>query len=476
MCVLQRPATGRSGRLTPQGPTLDISPQSSLDWQQQHSMSGRLLQQQEQESSEDTRSSAWTAPAAGAAAVTAAFGEGRPADVSSEGLSFAATSSSGYYDAQSSGGSVTPAQELSFAASPAVTDGGSSSSAGGVSVGKQQQAATYTQGYAGQANSSKDMACSHVNTSSSSQHQKKGRFLKCFLLQTNSGASTPAGSGAGAPEPQRPAQARFSRMGVMAGTLQDPAGRFDDHAGQHPCAEVVHAGHAEHAEECAEGCRRESCMADDHSFCSAESVAATSWTGSCADTEYHMGMSSNGSAAGQQFPLQTVPPPPLWASPLFPPPEGYMPVDVEEEKHSHHAHFTQRVKTLRMQAAAAAAAGNTAGTFGGNCAEQRANACCMHGPHAGQEDQHSMAQHSSMLQETTEQRDRLSMPLRQKHAHHRCAEQQQGSAEKEGFGSEEVQEPVAVPGLRVKVKPSGWSADSPTSSGRIKAFFEVGAT
>lgn len=195
-------------------------------------------------------------------------------------------------------------------------------------------------------------------------------------------------------------------------------------------------------------------MADDgHSFCSAESVAATSWTGSCAGTDRDMSMSCSGSTSGgQHFPLQPLPPPPLWASPLFPPPEGYLPVGVEEEQHSHHAHFTQRVKMLRMQAAAADA--GCQHSFDESCADSADS--IMHA-----ED----SQHSCAL------RGAASVPLRQKHTHQRFAEQQQ---EEDGLqvSSTAVQEPVVVPGLRVKVKGSGWSAESPGSD-RIKAFFEV---
>jgi hypothetical protein len=220
------------------------------------------------------------------------------------------------------------------------------------------------------------------------------------------------------------------------------------HAGEvgQDCRRDLHAG------EVGQDCRRDSCMADDgHSFCSAESVAATSWTGSCAGTERDMSMSCSGSTAGgQHFPLQPLPPPPLWASPLFPPPEGYLPVGVEEEQHSHHAHFTQRVKMLRMQAATA----DAGGSFDNSCADS----CADNSMHA-----------QGSLQGAA------SVPLRQKHTHRRFGEQQQHEEEEE----EELQDstalqedPVAVSGLRVKVKGSGWSAESPGSD-RIKAFFEV---
>lgn len=464
MSIVQRSPSGRSGRVTPEEQTLSPVLQGSADWQQgssnealyaQHSSSStRLQQQQEHARSNGSRASAW--PAA------AAVGECRPQAACDEPhFDHAAVDGRELFDVHSRVSSAGPTGELSFAASPAGTDGGSGGSAGGgalqclpgqggpaaatqanmtYSSFRMQPAAAAAADYG--SSSSKQMFAGQATSISQS---KKGRLFKCCFLQTNSATASPAGSGAGAPDPQPPAHADFSRMDYQ-GASQGAAGSFGGSALLDPCAEAVHAGEVG-------DCRRDSCMADDgHSFCSAESVAATSWTGSCAGTERDMSMSCSGSTAGgQHFPLQPLPPPPLWASPLFPPPEGYLPVGVEEEQHSHHAHFTQRVKMLRMQAAAA----DAGGSFDDSCAD---SADSMH----AEDSQHSMAEHSCALQGAA------SVPLRQKHTHQRFDKQQQDELQ----GSTAVQDPVAVPGLRVKVKGSGWSAESPGSD-RIKAFFEV---
>lgn len=481
LCIVQRGGNGRSGqRPTAYGQTINLSPQSSSDWQH-HSSNGALCSersssssnrplQQPQHSSQLLPQQQYSNPAA--TAVTAAFGDCRPAGVyqaaaDEDHSGFAGESSAEYYDMHSRVSSAGPGQELSFAAtsSPAGTDGGSYSSAGGASYSTPENGGKLPAA-AGQSNmgdggfriqpaaavgdnSSKELFGGQVPSSSQS---KKGRMFKCCFMQTASATASPAGSGAGAaPVPQGSANPGVSRMGCRAGNLQeDPAGgNFGGMSAQGPCAGMVHAQDAGHSD----SGRRDSCMADDHSFCSAESVAATSWTGSCAGTERDMSISCNGSTFdGQHFPLQPMPPPPLWASPLFPPPQGYMPVGVDEMQHSHHAHFTQRVKMLRLQAAAVAAGGQ----IGGNNAEG-----------TGQEGQHSMLQDSAGQE--------LSMPLRQKHMHQRASAQQEMGELQEEPCSAGMEEALPVQGLTVKVKGSGWSSDSPTrpQSDRIKAFFEV---
>jgi hypothetical protein len=214
-----------------------------------------------------------------------------------------------------------------------------------------------------------------------------------------------------------------------------------------------------------------------------------------------MAESLNGLHADRlHFPLQPLPPPPLWASPLFPPPEGYHPVGVEEEQQCAHVHFAQRVKMLRMQAASAAAAGNPAGHACSDAyADEDADSMQWYATDdgadstAGQHGQHSMVQHG-MQEERSSPRmglmppappagnsDRSSLPARPQHQHQQMLSEQhkqQDSVQEqpEEVRRADVKQPVTVAGLSVKTK-ANWSPDSPASSkgDAIKAFFQVGA-
>lgn len=353
--------------------------------------------------------------AAAAAAAIAAFGDCRPADFM-DSLCFAATDGSEYYDMQSRGSSGEPTRELSFAAtaSPASTDGGTDGSAAAAAV---RHGSTAIQAAAGTAidlhaaagskatsspaSAGKQAECAGSGGHGKGGHQqgKKGRAFRCCFVPTT---ASPAGSGAGAPVDMRagPVPPGMSRLGGktqlqgVAVGLQCPSYAEAVPTGQHdhlPSDSAVAEGSS---------CQHGSCMADD-SFCSAESVAATSWSGSYAGTETDTALSVGSCpvAASQQFPLQPMPPPPLWASPLFPPPEGYLPVGVEEEDLSDHPHFAQRVKMLRLQAAAAAA-----GSQGAVAGREPQRACA--GSESGMQEsvaggvdeqhlmQHGLAQHS----------------------------------------------------------------------------------
>lgn len=405
-----------------------------------------------------------------AAAVTAAFGDMRPAE-SCDGLHMGEAHQQAR-SAQSSecftagghslrGSSGGPVRELSFAAvgsPPGVTHGGSCSSAGGASVEDLSTAAgaaaAAAQEFSMQPPAVAGFAATGLHVNSSPNSNKKGRLFKCCFLQTNSATA----SGAGAPESHPTAQTGFSRFGGGSGPASPSghselacAGMVADH--QHEAIAASSLSVGEHAHDSGARC----CMGDETSFCSAESVAATSWTGSCAGTEKDLaGVSSSDDCGGsssekQAFPLQAVPPPPLWASPLFPPPQGYVPVGVEEEQQSQHPHFAQRVKTLRLQAAAAAAAVDdsaAAGQIGGNCAEH--DAC-------SQEQQYG--QQEGCADEVVE------------HAEVKAA----------SLGPAAIK-PSYLAGLRVNVggkdRKGGrvFSVDSPTAPGdddRIKAFFQV---
>jgi len=327
--------------------------------------------------------------AAAAAAATAAFGEYRPAQEypSQYKMPFSTAESSEFCGTPSRGSNGGPERELSFAAtaSPGNTDGGAGTAGfdpgcpeppsyshgkggsmhGGAAGGHEQDGDGFPGEKSGKGSFDSNGLLQYTRVGSSAQ-SKKGRLFKCCFVQTNSATASPMGSGAGAVDPRSSAHPGASRLGC-SNQAQSPRAPFDGPAGQNACAEAVPA-HADAGQ--GFGCPSDCCMADD-SFCSAESVAPTHWTGSCPGVDMEASMSMGGPCADRQhFPLQPMPPPPLWASPLFPPPDGYLPVGVEEDEHAQHAHFAQRVRMLRLQAAAAAAAaGGPAGGFGGNCAD-----------------------------------------------------------------------------------------------------------